>query len=56
MSGINGVIFGIGMGFIRCMPAKGESKVDAICADCVTNATLAAIAYTAEKRCLASKI
>lgn len=50
ISGINGVVFGIGLGFIRSMMGKGEYVMDAVCADMVTNTSFAAMCYTHLKK------
>lgn len=49
MTGINGLCVGIGVGFMRHLHVKKDFVIDVICADFVTNTTLAAIWLAAEK-------
>lgn len=49
-AGINGTVYGIGLGFIRSMPVGAETLTDAVCADMVTNSTLAVMCYTYLKK------
>lgn len=50
--GINGMVVGTGLGFIKVSPCKSKSKNDVVCADFVTNGTLAAIWGKAEEKYL----
>lgn len=42
VSGLNGIVVGIGSGFIRGLAGHPDLTGDAVCADFVTNATFAA--------------
>lgn len=50
IAALNGIVYGIGLGFIRSMPIVSEVKIDYICADMVTNSTLAMICDTILKK------
>lgn len=43
MYGLNGMLVACGLGFLRIMVFDRDLKGDVICADFVTNSTLAAI-------------
>lgn len=49
MTGVNGLCVGIGIGFLRHLHIKKDFVIDVICADFVTNTTLASIWLAAEK-------
>lgn len=49
ITGINGLCVGIGVGFLRHLHVRNDFVIDVICADFVTNTTLASIWIAAEK-------
>lgn len=49
ITGVNGLCVGIGIGFLRHLHVQDDFIIDIICADFVTNTTLAAVWMTADK-------
>ena len=41
--GLNGILAGVSFGFVRCIRFGKNDKIDVVCADFVTNSTLAII-------------